>query len=400
MLANDLIFHSVLEFNFKNNSKSKESTERGWGECLILGDTQTGKTKIAEKLIRHYKLGRMCGTENSTIPGLIGGMSKIEGSNFMTWGLLPINNSRLVVLDEMSGLDQKVIGSLTRIRDSGEASRTVVGSSRVTTCKVRIIWISNPRGKRLKDYDYGCDAVTVLVGEDEDISRFDFILTVTDEEVSIDDINKGTCEEVHHVYTSDMCHKLVLWAWSRKPDQIKFTDKARALILSESKKMVNQYSSKFPLVLRGTMRLKLAKLSIALACRLFSTKDGVNVIVTEEHITFIRTWLDMIYNKPAMGYGDYSRFHGQTIGEDSTSTERARTIIEKTCLSEKKEFMRHMLAQKQFTVFDIQDLAKCDKYRSDDLRQELLGCGFLEVNKGTFKKTHSFTNFLKKELKK
>ena len=108
MLAIDLVFHSVLHFRFGT------SFEKGWTEALIVGDTQTGKTKIATKLVNHYRLGTIQGAENSTIAGLIGGMTKFESINIMTWGLLPLNHARLVVLDEMSGIKKEILGDLIR----------------------------------------------------------------------------------------------------------------------------------------------------------------------------------------------------------------------------------------------------------------------------------------------
>ena len=108
MLACDLSFHSVLHFWFGN------SFEKGWVENLIVGDTSVGKTKIAGKLVKHYRLGVIQGAENSTIAGLIGGMTRFESINIMTWGLLPLNNTRLVILDEMSGIDKQISSDMQK----------------------------------------------------------------------------------------------------------------------------------------------------------------------------------------------------------------------------------------------------------------------------------------------
>ena len=302
LFACDLIFHTVLEFRFLG------SLQRGWGECLIVGDTSTGKTKTAEKLLNHYKIGIIQGAENSTVPGLIGGITRLESSNIMMWGLLPLNNSKLVVLDEMSGIAPDVIGQLTRIRGEGEATRVIAGGPRKTSAKVRLIWLSNPRKRAMNLYDTGCDMVMELIPQQEDISKFDFILTVSDEEVSAEQMNITYKDKPVHKYKSDLSHKLALWAWSRKSKDIKFTKEVEDLILKYSVEMADKYSPTFPLVLGSTIRLKLAKLSVSLAVRLFSTEDGVVVNVTEAHVHYVKKWLDKIYNKSSFGYNDYSLF--------------------------------------------------------------------------------------------
>ena len=295
------------------------------GECLIVGDTSTGKTKTAEKLLNHYKLGIIQGAENSSIAGLVGGITKLESNNIMMWGLLPLNNSKLVILDEMSGIDANVIGQLTRIRGEGEATRVIAGGPRKTSAKVRLIWLSNPRKRSMKLYDTGCDMVMELIPQQEDISKFDFILTVSDEEVSAEQMNVTYKNKPKHKYKTEYSHKLVLWAWSRKSDQVSFSKEVENLILKYAVEMADKYSPSFPLVLGSTIRLKLAKLSVSLAARLFSTEDGKTIIVKENHVKYVKRWLEKIYNKKSFGYGDYSAFRKETKIEKTS----ARNIVMK-----------------------------------------------------------------------
>lgn len=393
MFACDLIFHSVLEFHFLG------SFQRGWGECLIVGDTSTGKTKQAEKLVRHYRSGLIQGAENATIAGLIGGMTKLESSNIMTWGLLPLNHSKIVILDEMSGIEADVISQLTRIRDVGEASRTIAGGPRKTNAKVRLIWISNPRRRSMNLYDSGCDVVRELIGKPEDISKFDFILTVSDEEVKPEQMNIKHLSKPPHKYKSDLCHKLILWAWSRKSNQVIFDEEVEPKILEHSIQMAEKYSPTFPLVLGSTIRLKLAKLSVALACRLFSTDDGINIIVKSEHVDYIKTWLEMIYSKPSFGYEDYSMFHKASEKESVSSKVTIKKDIGRYCKND-ETFMRNILNTKRITALEIQDFAQTTKINADQLRANLVNNNFLEKKQGYYVKSDLFRKFLKGELKK
>jgi len=140
-------------------------------------------------------------------------------------------------------------------------------------------------------YDSGCDMIKELVGNEEDISRFDFIITVSSSEVDSEKINAiktfgDKRHPVDHRYKSDLCNKLILWAWSRKANNIIFDKDVEKLILHYSIKMSERYTPNFPLVLGSTIRLKIAKLSIALAARLFSTGEdngGDNIFINDRH---------------------------------------------------------------------------------------------------------------------
>lgn len=397
MLCCDLSFHSVLNYYFGT------SFEKGWVECLIVGDTSTGKTKIASKLISHYKLGVIQGAENSTIAGLIGGMTKFESINVMTWGLLPLNNSRLVVLDEMSGINKDVFGELTRIRSEGIAERTIVGGSSSTNAKVRLIWLSNPRKRAMNLYDNGCDMVKELVGNEEDISRFDFVLTVSNDEVKSKKINTvniiGDTYLVRHKYLSEYCNKLVLWAWSRKANNIMFGKDVEKLILHYAIKMSDKYTSHFPLVLGSTIRLKIAKLSIALAARLFSTDDNaVNIKVNEHHVTYIYEFLQRIYDKPSFGYGSYSEYFRASESETTSGREEIVSTINAYCKENTKSFILNMLTTPRITALEIRDFAHCSKDQADGLRTKLVSGGFIIKKAGFYVKSDIFRKILKKEL--
>ena len=50
------------------------------------------------------------------------------------------------------------------------------------------------------------------------------------------------------------------------------------------------------------MRYKVARLAVAVACRLFSTTNGVDVIVTLDHVVAARDLLLRIYKSPKFGY--------------------------------------------------------------------------------------------------
>ena len=116
IFAFDLAFHSALSFNFQG-----KPVHKGWVEALIVSDTRCGKSETADKLVNHYKLGEICSAENTSFAGLVGGMQQVGSRWHLTWGKIPINDRRLVIIDEVSGLETDVIGLMSGIRASGVA---------------------------------------------------------------------------------------------------------------------------------------------------------------------------------------------------------------------------------------------------------------------------------------
>jgi len=199
---------------------------------------------------------------------------------------------------------------MSGIRSSGIAEVTKIHTER-TTARTRLIWLSNPRsGRHLGSYSYGVHAVAELIGKAEDISRFDFVISAARTEVSIEEINKklNVNERVEHVYNSELCKLLVLWAWSRKPEHVVFEQEAVDAILQNAIKMGKEYSSQIPLVEGANQRIKLAKIAVAAAARVFSTDEkGEKVIVKKCHVDYVVDFLERIYSKPSLDYKGYSR---------------------------------------------------------------------------------------------
>jgi hypothetical protein len=389
IIAYDLVFHSVLRFKFL-----KSMIEKGWVELLVLGDTRTGKTKTVTKLCKHYKAGEYITLESATLPGLVGGMSQLGRDVTFAWGILPINDGRLCVLDEVNGLDTRGISNLSSIRDSGIAERTVVGSTRKTSARVRLAWISNPRSNnvRVSYYSSGVEAIKELIGRAEDIARLDFAIIVAREDVSVEQMNKLEYKRPDHIYTSELCHKLVMWAWSRKEKDIHFTDEAEREILKSAVEMSEKYSDAIPLVQGSVQRIKLAKLSVALACRLFSTDDGIRVLVKKEHVEFVVNFLSEIYDSTYFGYKDYSKSRKEeTVISESDDVDKAIAN-----LIEPKKFVLKMLATNSISYDDLSDFSGLESERLKGLKHILVSNNCLKRRKQYFFKTPEFIKMLKK----
>jgi hypothetical protein len=300
-LAYDLVWHSAMDFTFQGKRVGK-----GWLEALVVGDTRTGKTEAAERLADHYRAGTVTSCEGATFAGLVGGAQQLASKWMVTWGVIPLNDRRLVVLDEMTGLrDRNVIENMSSIRSSGKAQISKIAAAE-TNARTRLIWLTNPpEAMRLSEIHGGggLAAIPKLITNPEDVARFDFALSAASEDVSTELINTNEHEKVPHVYTSDLCAALVMWVWSRKADQVSILAPVQQRIINQAKALGARYVPEPPLIQSENIRVKLTRLSVAIAARLFSTnEDGSKIIVRSEHVDAAVTFLDWIYDRPFFGY--------------------------------------------------------------------------------------------------
>jgi hypothetical protein len=250
--------------------------------------------------------------ENTSLAGLLGGMQQISRTWSIVWGKFPRNDGRLIVIDEASNLPVQIIPEFATARSEGIARITKIQTEQ-TRCRTRSIWISNPRAdiqgrsRRISAYDYGVLTVPELIGRQADIARFDICCVVSSGEVSEDIIFQLERDGVEHRYTSDVCHELVRWAWSRKPEDVIILKETEQEILNQAKGLSRKYHDSIPLVKLEEMPEKLARLSVALAARLFSSTDGNDLVVYPDHTAYVTNVLDMLYSSPGMGYERYSR---------------------------------------------------------------------------------------------
>jgi hypothetical protein len=304
-MAYDVVWHSVLDFSLMGKRVGK-----GWVELLVVGDTRTGKSEASLQLSNHYRAGIMKSCEGATLAGLVGGAQQIGNSWMVTWGTIPLNDRRLVILDEFSGIAEKnVIEQMSAVRSSGRAQITKVVSQE-TSARTRLIWISNPvDGRAMDEHPRGAvEAIKGLIKNPEDIARFDIAISAARSDVDSSVINSSDHTFVKHVYTSDLCSALVAWAWSRKPEQVVWEDGVEEYVLTTAEDFGNRYVPEPPLVQAENVRVKLARIAIAIAARTFSTDEtGELVVVGQQHVDAAVEMLDILYGMESFGYKSHSR---------------------------------------------------------------------------------------------
>lgn len=344
--AMDLIFHSVISFNFGG-----QRIDRGWLEGLFVGDTRTGKSEAASRLTDHYQSGEVIACESASYAGIVGGAQQLGGGKewAITWGAIPLNDRRLVVLDEVGGLSTDEIAAMSDVRSRGIAQITKI-TSEITRARTRLIWVGNPRDSSMAEFTYGVQAIRPLIGAPEDIARFDFAMSASAGDVSADEINREHSEGEQE-FDSDLCSTLVRWVWSRRSDQIMWAKGAEDAVRKAAVEMGARYVEDPPLVQVANVRIKIARLAVALAARLFST-DATHekVMVRREHVWDAVSFLDRIYGMRGFGYAELS---GERIKDRQEAGSKAIEI--RRWMQGRQGLARFLRSNPKFKRQDIEE---------------------------------------------
>lgn len=369
-VAYDLVWHSATSFKFND-----EQVTKGWLECLVIGDTRTGKSETAQALIKHYSAGVLTSCEGVTFAGLVGGAQQIvkNGPWMVTWGLLPLNDRRLVVLDEMSGLkDKGIIESMSSIRSEGRAQIQKI-SADAASARTRLIWISNPADERRLSESPGSalSAMKQLIKSPEDIARFDFVTAAANDEVPSSEINRARTKRKKHVYNEDLCHALVTWSWSRRSDQVKWGRDTETYVFAAAEDVGSRYVSDPPLVQIENVRIKIARLAVAFAARTFSTtRSGECILVKKEHVRSAVKFLDLVYGTQAMGYANHSR----KVVTDRKRAEKSKDLARKYLRNNPHLIdVLQAVGASTFRPRDFEEIGGVDKTEANEITTRFLG---------------------------
>lgn len=294
------------------------------------------------------------------------------------------------------------LAKMSDVRSSGIAKASGVVTAE-TTSRTRMIFISNPRnGRQLKAENYGVSSILKLWGKAEDVRRLDFAVGVASGEVEADIVNKSILDipPVEHKFTTDKCKMRVMWAWSRRPENVIFTQAASDTILQNAAKMGKKYSSRIPLVEPADQRLKLARLSVGVAASVYSTDDGTNIIVDEAHVNFVVSYLNEVYDSKALAY---DRFSADEF-ENSDTTDAAMARLKTGFIGipfATRSVMDVVKALYQMPYFNrntLEDATGLDRDELKNLLQFLISNSIIEKAGQDYKRTPVGLTFIEQLL--
>ena len=373
-------------------------TERygGWMQTLVVGDTGEAKSQLVERVLRHVGLGDLVNAQNAGRTGLLYTIvNKDAMMNFIQWGAFVLNDRRLLVIDEASGLEKAEYAELRNARRDGvfKVSRSVTGEAQTRT---RLIMLSNPRyGKNMGESAQGIEAVTQLF-ENADIRRFDLVIGFKAGSVSHDQIDKELSETVEHLFTSEVLRANMLWAWSRKPEDVVWAPGTLDEVKAAAKRLNATYAGSGLHLLSQDAVEKVARMAQALAAMLHSTDPTHRqIIVTPAHSILVEEMLSLIYSSPDLEFDSYVR---QNREDDDLDYDKLAETIDHAISRHgpSTDEVLHLFARtKVVNTFAIEAICG-DPKLARAVSRELFKLNLIKAGRNGYERTLAFNEYLRR----
>lgn len=381
-LAIDLMYHSILHFDLGDIKNIN-----GWTEILAIGDTGQGKSKAAELVKSHYGLGHKVDCKNITLAGLTIGLETGKMKRFAVYGVLPRNDKRAIIFEELIGMHSKIYQALTEVRSSGNVQITKI-DHKIRRARVRTLSVSNPIDKReIASYAYGIEAAIGVIGTNQDLRRYDLVMILSKHDMD----NKLLSEQLQnppkmkHKFTEELCQKLVLRAW--KCEKVVFEDTNH--ILQCTKRLVDVFGDGPPVLDPNTSHLKLAKLSAALAARTNSYNSDT-LIVRKCHTEVIERFLNRNYSSSSCRLDDKSK----SVRDSTLIRGREELVKYLESISSSADIMLKLSETDEISSMYVRELCG-DLYIGTTLFARLIQSNAIQKVRGDkYVKTPEFTKLL------
>jgi len=389
--AVDLTFHSVRYFNFQRK------TYPGWMDICIIGDTGQGKSEVVEDLMKCYNLGIRVVGETASRTGLLYTIPVNDKViPYIIWGIIPRHSGRLVVIDEFQHMvESREFSEFTDVRSKGILNVTRTVSSRAAT-ETRLIWMTNTVGRKaMVNYGYPVKAIMELIPDAADIRRFTFMIGVVSNEVSDEVINTDieSMQAIADSYSA-VSHEHLLRIWNLKAEDIIITREVEKRILALSLYMCKEYVATIPLVEPGDFRLKLVRVSCAIAARMNLFMEN-KLIVTKEAVDYAFKFFNDIYTDDSLKYHQYSALHAEYALSDK-EIESLMQTFKVTYPMEYEIVSKKLLLNPYVKTKELAVTLGIDESNIKQIVLWLAGYNFLDTFKGSYVKTPIGVKFLQK----
>ena len=295
--------------------------QKGWGNVLFVGDTTTAKTETLRKLIRLLVAGMLVTAETASTVGLTGTATQVEKEGwFVDWGFLVLCDRKLLAVD---GAHKLSLSNWAALAESERSGVVAIAKAAKDTAyaRTRQIKVANPidreeankyATKTLASFLYPCQALETVFDKTS-IARLDMAVFSDQRDVAAEDINKTL--DGNYDRELRLLGEVLKWCWSDQAE-IRFTDKAVETLLEEATKLYEIFFSESIPLVSIDMKWKLARLSSALAYLTLSTSDFKTVVVTEEHVKEVVSFLTDEYSNAGLNtLAQEARFERITLDD-------------------------------------------------------------------------------------
>jgi hypothetical protein len=305
LLTELLAYHSPLEILVNGE------TIKGTLDVLIVGDSGEGKTAQMRRLIKKIQLGKLISASTSSRTGILYHLdTKVNDRRILRWGEYPLANGMLLAIDEGQKLPLEQWDEFTTAREKGilEVNKAVRGEH---PSRTRLVVFANPlNNKPMSQYQCGIEVISPGHSflRPADIRRFDLVGIVNSNDQNIDEITKLESERksVKNRITPEVLRNSILWAWTRKKEDLIYGNHTLEAIRDESRKLIDKYkTTEIPLVINDIYE-KLSRIGFSFATLFHSTDDNhEKVILKPIHIWLACTLLEGLYNHQNCSFDQY-----------------------------------------------------------------------------------------------
>lgn len=356
-----LTYLSVTEIEWRGG------TIKGWLDTMVIGDTRTGKSQMAQRFVKAFELGSYINGENARGTGVIGGVQRYNDSWIITWGAIPMNDRGMLIIDEASGLEIEEIKELSSTRSSGAVTinKIAKGEARART---RLLWLSNPRsGRNLEDFFWkGYGAFTEFIPVVEDQARYDLVLTAArDDVVLVGQLRQGNLDITQY-------RELVGFAWNVSKNGVQFSKPAIDKVIT----YVAQLSKDFeggPLVVGVAVHEKLLRISSAVAVLRGTIVDDV-LKVDEKSVDYAYDFLYSTLSKPTFDYKGFIEESKRAVRAKDQNMQYIRALISM------HPALKVLLSANRFKGGQISEILGVDRTEAAKIISDLLRRGLMQIS--------------------
>ena len=344
---------------------------KGCLDTIAIGDTRTGKSLLAQNMLRKLNMGGYINGENAKLTGVLAGVIRLGDSWLITWGAIPLNDKGFLTIDEATGLSVEDISQMSSVRSSCVATvnKVVRGEARART---RLFWIANSRsGRNISEYFWkGFGAFQEFIPVNEDQARFDLVIGASRDD--IDDIQDIEATPMPAELIAKY-RNLIYGAWSIDAEYIKIED------LRYVHEVTKQLCEKFhggTLLIKEAAYEKVLRIAAALAMLSGSFNEEMDLIISNKMIDWASEYLTYTFERSSI---DYKYYVTKIQEEERLMRENTEYA---TALCTQYPALRVLLNNSKFRGTQMAEVLGIDKDTVSKILSQMLLKGLIKMSTG------------------
>ena len=344
---------------------------KGCLDTMAIGDTRTGKSLLAQNMLRKLSMGGYVNGENARMTGVLGGVVRMGDSWLITWGAIPLNDKGFLTIDEATGLTVEDITQMSSVRSSCVATinKVVRGEARART---RLFWIANSRsGKNTNEYFWkGFGAFQEFIPVNEDQARFDLVIGASRDDISsVPDVQgQPLSQQVIQKYRN-----LIHGAWAIDPEYIKIADYGH--LHEVTKNLCDDYYGG-TLLIREAAYEKVLRIAAALSILSGSFDQDMNLVINNKMLDWATDYMRYIFDRSSI---DYKYYVKKVQEEERLMKENTEYAV---ALCSQYPALRVLLNNTRFKGTQMAEVLGIDKDTVSKLLSQMLLRGLIKMAAG------------------